>query len=387
MSRDVGLVEDEVPGSSRESFVDTLAGIQSLVEGRSGMSIVLNTGIVLLCQAMTSLLAIALDGLGLPDATNVIVFVLGVLVTTILTNGLSYSLMASLTSILSYNFFLIAPRFSLAIDGLGYLGTIGAMIVFALLANYLVSRLRRSARQFTEASLIAQREQLRANMLRSVSHDLRTPLTSIIGNAEMLLDEEAHLEEDSRRQLVEDIRDDATWLRTMVENLLAVTRIEDGNIPLDLGIELVDDVIEEAMRHISRDAQGHQILVEPAKELLLAKMDPQVIVQVIVNLVDNAIAHTQLGSTITISSMREGRMAAISVADDGPGITEEDKRHIFELFYTGGDADSARGTGIGLALCKSVVEAHGGTIRVEDVVPRGSRFVFTLPAEEVIAYV
>lgn len=351
------------------------------------MSFVLNTGLVLLCQATTSLLAIALDGLGLPDATNVIVFVLGVLVTTILTNGLRYSLMASLLSILSYNFFLIAPRFTLAIDGLDYLGTISAMIVFALLANYLVSRLRKSARQSTEASLMAQREQLRANMLRSVSHDLRTPLTSIIGSAEMLLDEEAHLEEGSRRQLVEDIRDDATWLRTMVENLLAVTRIEDGKVSLDVGIELVDDVIEEAMRHISRDAQGHQIMVEPSKELLLARMDPQVVVQVIVNLVDNAIAHTQPGSTITISSSREGRMVAISVADDGPGIAEGDKTRIFELFYTGSDADASRGTGIGLALCKSVVEALGGTIRVEDVDPHGSRFVFTLPAEEVIAYV
>lgn len=383
----MGLVEDELPGSSRESLVETLAGIQSLVEGRTGMSVVLNTGLVLLCQALATLLAIALDGLGLPDATMVIVFVLGVLVTTILTNGLGYSVFASLVSILSYNFFLIAPRFSLAIDGPGYVGTIGAMIAFALLANYLVSRLRRIERQSTEASLVAQREQLRANMLRSVSHDLRTPLTSIIGDAEMLLDEETHLEEDSRRQLVTDIRDDATWLRTMVENLLAVTRIEDGNVSLDTGIELVDDVIEEAMRHVSRNAEGHQIMVEPSRELLLANMDPQVIVQVIVNLVDNAIAHTQPDSTITISSMREGPMVAISVADDGPGIADEDKSRIFELFYTGGGADSTRGTGIGLALCRSVVEAHGGTIRVEDVDPHGSRFVFTLPAEEVIAYV
>ena len=346
----------------------------------------LNIGLVLLCQAVASLLAIALDGLGLPDATIVIVFVLGVLVTTILTNGVGYSLAASLTSILSYNFFLIAPRFSLAIDGLDYLGTISAMIVFSLLANYLVSNLRRNARQFTEASLVAQREQLRANMLRSVSHDLRTPLTSIVGDAEMLLDEEASLGEGSRRQLIEDIRDDATWLRTMVENLLAVTRIEDGNISLDMGIELVDDVIEEAMRHVSRDAQDHQVVVEPSRELLLAKMDPQVIVQVIVNLVDNAVAHTQPGSTITISSSREGSMVAISVADDGPGIADDDKKRVFELFYTGGSADSSRGTGIGLALCQSVVQAHGGTIHIEDVVPHGSRFVFTLPAEEVITY-
>ena len=347
--------------------------------------VVVNCLITLACQIIAALLAILLDYLGFSDATVVIMFVLSVLVTSILTIGPYYSIIASFLSILCYNFFLIEPRLSLQIHGRDYAGTITAMILFALLASYLVSSLRHSAAQSMEASLIAQREQLRANMLRSVSHDLRTPLTSITGNADMLLDDTVELPESSRHQLVQDIYDDATWLRTVVENLLAVTRLEDGNAMLHMEIELIDDVIEEAMRHISREAKDHNIVVIPPNDLLLARLDPQVIVQVIVNLVNNAIAHTQVGSTITISSRREGDMIAVEVADDGPGVSDADKEQVFDLFYTtsGKGADANRSVGLGLSLCKSVIQAHGGTIRVEDADPHGARFIFTLPAEEV----
>ncbi|MBR3235565.1 MAG: DUF4118 domain-containing protein, partial [Atopobiaceae bacterium] len=340
-------------------------------------------------QAVATGIALALDALGFSDATIVIVFVLGVLVTAILTDGQRYSLLASFVSILCYNFFLIEPRLSLAIDGIDYAGTITAMIIFALLASSLVTNLRRSVRLSMEATMMAEREQLRANLLRSVSHDLRTPLTSISGNADMLLDREANLTAESRTQLLRDIYDDASWLKQVVENLLAVTRLEDGDVRLNTDIELVDDVIEEAMRHVSKDADEHHIVVVPSSELLLARMDPQVIVQVIVNLVNNAITHTQPGSTITILSRREGPMVAVEVADDGPGVSEADKDQIFELFYTAGDrgADSGRSMGLGLPLCRSIVRAHGGTIRVEDALPHGARFIFTLPAEEVSDHV
>lgn len=364
----------------------TIKGLISLSKEKSPT---VNVLVMLICQAVATGIALALDALGFSDATIVIVFVLGVLVTAILTDGQRYSLLASFVSILCYNFFLIEPRLSLAIDGIDYAGTITAMIIFALLASSLVTNLRRSVRLSMEATMMAEREQLRANLLRSVSHDLRTPLTSISGNADMLLDREANLTAESRTQLLRDIYDDASWLKQVVENLLAVTRLEDGDVRLNTDIELVDDVIEEAMRHVSKDADEHHIVVVPSSELLLARMDPQVIVQVIVNLVNNAITHTQPGSTITILSRREGPMVAVEVADDGPGVSEADKDQIFELFYTAGDrgADSGRSMGLGLPLCRSIVRAHGGTIRVEDALPHGARFIFTLPAEEVSDHV
>lgn len=375
-------------GSSEDGFLSSLRALRALISTPQEKSFALNMSLMLASQAFATGIAIGVDALGFSDATAVIVFVLGVLVTAILTDGPLYSLVASVISILCYNYFLISPRGSLQIDGHDYAGTISAMFVFALLASYLVTSLRHSVRQSMEASLVAEREQMRATMLRSVSHDLRTPLTSITGNADMLLDEEAHLSAQSRQQLLQDISSDATWLRTVVENLLAITRLEDGDVTLNTEIELVDDVIEEAMRHISREANQHVIVVEPSNELLLARMDPQLIVQVIVNLVNNAITHTQAGSTIVISSYGEGLMVAIEVADNGPGVSDEDKDQIFEPFYSArtGTADSSRSVGLGLALCRTIVQAHGGTIRVIDAVPQGSRFVFTLPAEEVIQH-
>lgn len=372
---------------AKEELPKPFASLLSLVSkpARSGMAA--NVAVMLGSQAVACALAVGLDALGFPDATVVIVIVLGVLLCAILTEGPGYSLMASLVSILSYNFFLIAPRFSLQIDGRDYAGTILAMFVFALLASYLVTNLRTSYRLSSEANLVAEREQLRANLLRSVSHDLRTPLTSITGNADMLLDDEADLSPEVRKRLLSDIYHDATWLQGVVENLLAVTKLENGNVTLRTDIELVDDVIEEAMRHVSRDACLHNITVVPSSELLLARLDPQVVVQVIVNLVNNAIEHTPEGSNIVISSERKGDFVAVTIEDDGPGINKTDKDQVFELFYTGSSAaDAGRSVGLGLSLCRSIVRAHGGQIWLEDNDPHGSRFIFTLPAEEVSPY-
>lgn len=370
--------------SSGHSLVP--AYLSKLVSRPQGEGVAINLVITAITQVVSTLIAVGLGYSGFSDATVVIIYVLGVLFCVILTVRPVYGLVASFVSILSYNYFLIAPRFSLRIDAPDYAATITAMALFALVTSYLVSVLRTSSRQSTEAQLVAQREQLRANLLRSVSHDLRTPLTSICGNADILLDDEVSLTPQARKKLLGNIYDDATWLRTVVENLLAVTRLEDGDVMLHVEVELVDDVIEEAMRHISRNAKEHRIVVVPSGELLLARMDPQVIVQVIVNLVNNAIDHTQKGSTIVIESGIVDNEVFVSVSDNGPGVGNEDKDQVFDLFYTGrsSSADSGRSMGLGLSLCRSIVLAHGGRIYVEDVEPHGARFVFTLPAEEVI---
>jgi len=348
-------------------------------QGRAGVAVDVVVSVAI--QALTVVVAMALDALGFSEAATVIVFVLGVLLTAEFTTRPVYCLVASVLSILCFNFFLAYPRFTFRIEGTGVPGTIVVMFVVALFASYLVMRMRENERKSAEASLKAQNEQLRANLLRSVSHDLRTPLTAITGNADMLLDNSANLTDEERRRLVHDVYDDATWLVGVVENLLAVTRLEEGEVLLNRNVELVDDVVEEAMRHVSRDASQHHIVVEPSGELLLARMDAQVIVQVVVNLVNNAIGHTQQGSRIVIGVRREGDFAVVSVADDGPGVSDADKRHVFEPFYTTGgiSTDSRRGIGLGLSLCRSLVEAHGGTMRVEDVQPHGARFSFTLP--------
>ena len=242
-----------------------------------------------------------------------------------------------------------------------------------------------TAREKEQAAVLAKNEQLRANLLRAISHDLRTPLTSISGNAGVLIANANEIASEKKMQLYMDIYDDSMWLINLVENLLAVTRIEDGTMNLRLKPELMDDVIAEALRHINRKKTEHCITVTHADELTLARMDARLIVQIVINIVDNAIKYTPPGSNITIRTYVKNKQVVTEIADDGPGIPDEAKPHIFDMFYTANAkvADSRRSMGLGLALCKSIITAHGGTITVSSNHPTGTVFCFTLPVEEV----
>ena len=246
----------------------------------------------------------------------------------------------------------------------------------------------KNAREKEKAAVLAKNEQLRANLLRAISHDLRTPLTSISGNASNLLSNGETFDTDTKKQLYTDIYDDSMWLIGLVENLLAVTRIEEGRLNLNISQNLIDDAITEALHHINRKSEEHHITVENEDELLLAKMDAKLIVQVIINLVDNAIKYTPQNSHIKIKSEKHGDKAVVSVADDGEGIPDEIKPRVFDMFYSGANkiADSRRSLGLGLSLCKSIINAHGGEITVSDNQPHGTIFTFTLPIGEVKVY-
>ena len=246
----------------------------------------------------------------------------------------------------------------------------------------------KNAREKQEAAVLAKNEQLRANLLRAISHDLRTPLTSISGNASNLLSNGDSFDNDTKKQLYMDIYDDSMWLINLVENLLAITRIEEGRLNLRITEDLMDDVIAEALHHINRKSEEHHISVESKEEILLAKMDAKLIVQVIINIVDNAIKYTPKNSHIVIRTEKRGKQAIVSIADDGNGIADEIKPRIFDMFYSGANqiADSRRSLGLGLSLCKSIISAHGGELTVSDNLPHGTVFTFTLPAGEVKVY-
>ena len=243
----------------------------------------------------------------------------------------------------------------------------------------------RNEREKEEAAILAKNEQLRANLLRAISHDLRTPLTSISGNAGNLLANYRRMDDATREQSFADIYDDSMWLINLVENLLAVTRIEDGQVHLTQSVELIDEVISEALRHVNRRSKEHMIHVTSAQELILAKIDTKLIVQVVINLVDNAVKYTPAGSVIEIHTEKKKDQVIVSVSDNGPGIPDEQKLQVFDMFYSGANriADSRRSLGLGLSLCKTIVTAHGGTICVSDNLPHGAVFTFTLPAGEV----
>ncbi len=243
----------------------------------------------------------------------------------------------------------------------------------------------RNAREKEATAILAEQEKLRANLLRTISHDLRTPLTSISGNAGNLLANDEIFDIETRRQIYADIREDSEWLISLVENLLSVSRMGDGKSDIRMSAELVSDAIDEAVRRTEKNASEHKFTVKESDGILLARMDARLIVQVLINLIDNAIKYTPSGSEIEISAVEKDNEIAITVADNGHGIADEIKPRVFDMFYTGAEkiADSRRSLGLGLALCKSIVNAHGGEITVSDNKPHGAVFTFTLPKEEV----
>lgn len=246
----------------------------------------------------------------------------------------------------------------------------------------------KNVREKEAAAVLAESEQLRANLLRTISHDLRTPLTSISGNASNLMSNGENFDEKTRQRLYADIYDDSMWLINLVENLLSATRIEEGRMTLRTSTELLGDLIEEAVRYCRRKNRDRKISIEDEDEMLLVRADAKLIIQVITNLIDNAMKYTPADSDVAVSVRRAGNMAEVSVADHGPGILEGDKEKIFDKFYCGSGkiADSRRSLGLGLFLCRAIVEAHGGKIWVEDHVPHGAVFRFTIPREEIVLH-
>lgn len=244
----------------------------------------------------------------------------------------------------------------------------------------------KAVREREQSAVLAKNEQLRANLLRSISHDLRTPLTSISGNAGILLSSGDSISQEKKKKLYSDIYEDSLWLINLVENLLSVTKIEDGSMHLNKTAELIDEIISEALRHVSRESSAHKIVFRPPDDMLLVKVDARLIMQVVINIVNNAIKYTREGSEIRIRVKKERKMVKVEISDNGEGIPDEAKERIFDMFYTANPtsiADNRRSLGLGLALCKSIVAAHGGEISVLDNHPSGAVFRFTLPSEEV----
>jgi two-component system sensor histidine kinase KdpD len=243
-----------------------------------------------------------------------------------------------------------------------------------------------SERAREEAAALMKNEQLRTTLLRSISHDLRTPLTSIYGNADNLLADSDRMDEETKKEIYRDIREDSYWLISVVQNLLSVTRLENKELKLNKDIELIDDVIGEALQHSDRSVGNRRVIFEPGGENLFVEADAALIEQVIINLVNNAIKYTPDGSEIRIETSGTEQEVLVSVSDNGPGVAEEELSKLFELFYMGDrtGADSRRGLGLGLGVCQSIVEAHEGSIHAQNLEPHGLRIWFSLPKKEII---
>ena len=231
----------------------------------------------------------------------------------------------------------------------------------------------------------ATQERYRGNLLRAISHDLRTPLAGIMGTSEMIMDMTD--KSDARYALADGIYKDADWLHALVENILSLTRLQDGRLTLHKEQEPVEEVIGAAVAAIEKRAPEREIAVHIPDEILMVPMDAKLIGQVLTNLLDNAVKHTQPEEEISVTASKDPQqeMAVFAVADRGTGIAAQDLPNIFQMFYTtkGKGPDAKRGIGLGLAICESIVTAHGGTISAQNREDgKGAVFTFTLPLKE-----
>ena len=262
----------------------------------------------------------------------------------------------------------------------GKLDSFEESILLSLIGECALSMEAEKNRKEREAAVIvAENERFRSKLLRSVSHDLRTPLTSISGNAGNLMEHSGEFTRQEQDRMVAEIYEDSIWLIDLVENLLSITKLEE-HVEIRPTGEVVADVLSTAVGRVKRFKGGHTIVLKPDEECLVAWMDVQLILQVLGNLIGNAIKHTPDGTRILVEDQREGDHVVLSVSDNGPGISGEDLPHIFELFYTGKNAgaDSSRNLGLGLNLCKSIIEAHGQHLHVKTQESGGVSFYFDL---------
>lgn len=234
-----------------------------------------------------------------------------------------------------------------------------------------------------EIRVIMERERLRSALLRSVAHDLRSPLTALTGASSLLVDEFDKLSIEEQKKLAADICDEMIWLANLVENILNMTRIGEGRLVLQKEYEVVDDVVNQAISHMSRILQNRHLEVSLPDEVVSLPIDGKLIVQVLINLLDNAIKHTPSDRRISMKVYVMGSTAVFEVSDNGNGIDIDILDRLFDGFAAQRNniVDGKRGMGLGLAICRAVVEAHGGEIWAENQPAGGARFAFSLPME------
>ena len=227
-----------------------------------------------------------------------------------------------------------------------------------------------------------ERERFKTTLLRSVSHDLRTPLAGIQGNAEFLEQNFEQVDGKERRALLSSISNDARWLAEMIDNLLGMTRVQDEDVPLDFQLEVVDDVIGDAVMHEMPYRGEHEISFVAPDDVMLVPMDAKLIRQVFINLIDNAIKHSAPTSHIRISTEQKDDRMVFRVADNGGGISPDRLESIFGRFVSeGAEPGQKSGIGLGLSICKAIIEAHDGHIVAYNNNEGGATFEFDLPMQ------
>lgn len=304
------------------------------------------------------------------------VFVLAVLLISRLTKGYLFGLVASVLSVICVNYVFTYPFLEFNFSMAGYPLSFLALLMVSIITSALTTQ----AKQREELRMENEKEKMRANLLRSVSHDIRTPLTSIVGATSTVL-ENPTLSEEDRVMLLEDVRKEAQWLIQVVENLLSITRMGSDQTGLKTSPEAAEEIMGEAARKFRKRYPGIMVSVSVPEDLLLVPMDGILIEQVLSNLLENAAIHGQTTTAIQMRLEEKGDYAVFSVKDNGMGIPEKQLPTLFDgtlKHNETSNGDGKRNMGLGLSVCKAVVQAHGGDMSACNHAD-GAEFSFRLP--------
>lgn len=312
-----------------------------------------------------------------------IIYILAVTFIARYTDGYVPGIFASVIGVFCVNYAFTFPFMVLDFTLDGYPITFAAMLLISGLTSTTTTHLKEQHRILNEREKLlrdAEKETMRANLLRAISHDLRTPLTGIIGSSSAFMDSYSSLSDKERLFMVNCINEDANWLLNMVENLLSVTRIRDDGTQVTKNPEPLEEVAAEAVQRFRKRLPDALVQVTVPDQFFMVPMDATLIEQVIINLLENAVYHSDSSEPLKLTAEIHDGFAWFHVIDNGKGIASDRTENLFDSYTSSPNSsgDSHKGMGIGLSICKTIITAHGGEIFVVNE-ERGARFTFSLP--------
>lgn len=332
--------------------------------------------------AASTLICMILRTFDNSDVYVSMIFILAVFLISRYTNGYLYGVIAAFVSVLAVNFIFTYPYFKFNFTLSGYPLTVVCMLAVAIITGALTTQIKRQS----EIKFEAEKEKMRSNLLRAVSHDLRTPLTSILGATSAIIESDDMLGKEQRLQLLLGIKEDSQWLIRMVENLLSITRIDEGaTAKIIKQPEAAEELVAEAVSKFYKSFPAQKVEVQVPDELLFVPMDAILIEQVIINLLENAVVHSMGATKINLRVFVQERNAVFEVSDNGVGIPKEILPHVLEGKLMGSSkerTDAKRNMGIGLSVCNTIIKAHHGVMSAKNGQESGAVFTFSLPLGE-----
>lgn len=340
-----------------------------------------NCFLTLLILAVTCIAGVLLQEILALGEHITTVFVFAVFLVSLTTDGYIYGILSAFLGVFAVNFAFTFPYFALNFTIPENFISAVVMIVISLMTSALTTKLK----EWQEIKAEGEHEKMRANLLRAVSHDLRTPLTTIYGSSSAILENYDSLSEESKRKMINGIKDDSQWLIGMVENLLSVTRIDSEGVKLIKSPTVLEELIDSVILKFKKRYPDRDVEIGLPDDMLIIPMDPILIEQVIINILENAVIHAEGMTKLSLNVTERDGQAIFEIADDGCGIEPDRLDKIFSGYGNMSEQASdtkKRNAGIGLSVCASIIKAHGGNISARNRQSGGAVFSFSLDVSD-----